>query len=264
MIKPLKELDKEYIKRQQELNEVEVITEANRLLAEKGQEDYDMLRSMGLHHNVQAAIELKGRKLDEEKLEKQYGKIYSVNDIKKIACRYALKFLRSDSYKGSVDAELMQKMREFSRDTGVELTPWSLQNNFYIMAPPNMFHLEDRPKPPVAVIPRGAIDYDPIVFYKIDEGHYRMIHQWGKDLSLWRAFVGWKYTHGFNYFLVWFSLIFLPMFTVLNWMAPSWYWLIPSVATAFLITVRRIAGAGENAEVDLWDGIWDNKIKPKL
>ena len=34
---------------------------------------------------------------------------------------------------------------------------------------------------------------DPVLFYKIDETHYRLIHQWGKEFTAWRRILGWRW-----------------------------------------------------------------------
>src|SRR5688572_25524669 len=82
MINPLTELQKEHQKNMDKLSEHTVITETNRLLSEKGQEDYDMLRDMGMHHNLKKVMDLKGKKIEIDKLEEKYGRVYTKEEIK--------------------------------------------------------------------------------------------------------------------------------------------------------------------------------------
>lgn len=264
MINPLEKLQQEHDKTKQALSEYTVITETNRLLAEKGQEDYEMLRSMGLHHNLQKVAEIKGKKIELEKLEQEYGNVFTRDEIKTIACRYALKFRRTDTYKGHVDPALMQKMREFSEQTGTELSPYNLQHRFYIMAPAKMFELRNEPGyvPP----PSPATLPEPIVFYQIDENNYRMIHQWGKDLSNWRAVMGWKYADEANYFSYWFILMFIPLFILLNFFLSDLLWtFVPSAVVAAAVAIGRCIVVSDNADKEFrpWGKMWENEFKPK-
>lgn len=255
MINPLKELQKEHEKNMGKLSEQTVITEATRLLAEKGQEDYQMLRDLGMHHNAQRALDIKGKKIEIDTLEQKYGKVYSKDEIKSIACRYALKFRRTDEYKGYVDPAILQKIRELAQETGDDISPSSLGHKFYILAPPSAFELQEEivePKP-----------RDPILFYQIGFAgtHYRAVHQWGSDMGWWRQLMGWKYAAEFNYFAYWLTIMFFTFFTVGMVISPSWFMVIPAIIFSFWIAMARLVN--EKHPQRNWDQIWENNIAPK-
>jgi len=254
MINPLKELQKEHQKNMDELSEKTVITETNRLLSEKGQEDYEMLKDLGMHHNVKKVMDLKGKKIEIDTLEQKYGRIYTRDEIKAIACRYALKFRRTDEYKGYVDPAIMQKIRELAAETGDQIDASALGRKFYILAPPAAFELKEE------IIERPR---DPILFYQIGYAgtHYRAVHQWGTDMGWWRQLMGWKYHSEGNYFQYWFALMFLIIFAFSVVLIPSWYVAIHSAVIAFCIAAARLTNE-EHPQRD-WDVIWENDIKPK-
>jgi hypothetical protein len=256
MINLLKELQKEHQKNMDKLSEQTVITETTRLLAEKGQEDHQMLRDLGLHHNAQRAIELKGKKIEIDTLEQKYGKVYTKEEIKTIACRYALKFRRTDEYKGYVDPTILQKIRELAKETGDDISPTSLGRKFYILAPPSAFELEEEIVEPV---PK-----DPIMFYQIGFSgtHYRAVYQWGSDMGWWRQLMGWKYANDLNYLIYWFTVVFLTVFIAGLITTPSWFMAIPAAIFGFWIAMGRLVN--EKHPHKNWDQIWDNNIAPKL
>jgi hypothetical protein len=255
MINPLKELQKEHEKNRQKLSEQTAITETHRLLSEKGEEDYQMLRDLGMHKNLQKVIDLKGKKIEIDKLEEKYGRIYTRDEIKAIACRYALKFRRTDQYKGYVDPAIMQKIRELAAETGDDINASALGQKFYILAPASEFELQELViEPP----PR-----DPILFYQIRYGgdEFRAVHQWGNDMSWWREFMGWKYNSEGNYFIYWLTLLFTIFFTFSAIVYPTWWMAIHSAIFAFCISMGRITN--EKKPFKSWEETWENEYKPK-
>lgn len=186
--------------RERDFSETTVISEANRLISEKGAEDYEILKQMGMHKNILKADELKGKKMELQALEEKYGGIFTIDEIKNLACRFRLRFLRSDNYTGHVDPEMFQKIKEFSKDYNIELRGTDFNYKFYILAPKEAFRLEKYPK-------------DPILFYKVDNEHYRMVHKWGADLTTWREAIGWKYQSVHTFMASW-AMIFYLMFLV--------------------------------------------------
>ncbi len=190
----VKELKKKADSNRTELSEQSAITETTRLIAEKGAEDYDMLKQMGMHSSVQQASEIHGRRMELENLEEKYGQVFSYTEIKDIACKYALKFLRSDMYKGPVEPVMIQKIKEFFKDSGIEANEAKMGYNFFVLAPPKTFALTDRPVP---------VPPDPILFYKLDERNYRLIHKWGADLTPWRRILGLKYISRRTFLAFW-------------------------------------------------------------
>lgn len=197
----VKELKNKANSQRARMNADSAITEAQRLIADKGAEDYNILCEMGMHKSVQKAQNDHGIKLELEELDKKYGEVYSVDEIKAIACRYALKFRRSDTYEGIVDPAMLQHIKQFFKDSGIEINGTTYGKKFFILAPPKTFKLEERPRPE----PK-----DPILFYKLDDRNYRLIFKWGEDLTFFRKVIGWKYRNVLNYWLTWLAVCMIP------------------------------------------------------
>jgi hypothetical protein len=246
------QLEKEaVIKREEDFSGLKALESTKQLLLEAGTADYQILRDMGMHRSIQRNIDLKGRKMELEKLEEQYGQIFTVDEIKNLACKYALKFLRSDEYSGEVDVEMLAKIKEFSKESGIDMNGAKLQYNFFILAPQAAFVLKNKPDP----IPR-----DPILFYRIDENHFRLIHKWGNDLSNWRRLIGWKYTNELTYIAYWFTITFLPLFFICMCIQPSLWLAIPAFVVATVFSVVRVNRDGKG-KFEKWSETWINNEK---
>lgn len=98
--------------------------------------------------------------------------IYDKEDIKKLAVKYRLRFLGTDQFKGKIpyDAIRAVKQREALSDKKIE--------SFRILAPSEMFSLED-------------CDKDPLLFAELNDGRYLFLHQWGGEVSWLRSIVNW-------------------------------------------------------------------------
>lgn len=93
--------------------------------------------------------------------------VFSLTEIRNIAIRYRLRFLDSGLFKGDVPYEAISKLKEAERKYKVKFS------EFKILAPASLFKLEDRNK-------------DPLLFARVSEQEYLLIHKWGKDLSGFR------------------------------------------------------------------------------
>lgn len=250
------QLIKETKIQRRELSTVDVITDVNRLLEEKGSADRSLLNAMGLDGNIKKAIELQGIKSELRKLEQQYEQIFTTEEIKSIACKYGLKFLRTDRFKGDVDTDLPRKVREFGQQHGIELNEGQLQYKFMILAPSKMFHLENTPKP--VRVPK-VVSRDPLLFYKVDDNRWALVHKWGKDLTWWRRLIGWKYTNPTTYWASWCSIGFLTTLLVLLTFWPSFFAIVPALIVGIISGCISISS--EKEEAMTWSDSWDEPYK---
>jgi hypothetical protein len=136
-------------------------------------------------------------------------RVFHVSQVKSICEKYKLRFLPSEFYCGELDKELPLKVSAFELNHGVTLNGkeeniwdsnfWDISRissiwramygltaekeepkvevkdkktptNAYIMAPKESFRLQAKPE-------------DPLLFYKINEEYFYLIHKWGNDLS---------------------------------------------------------------------------------
>lgn len=132
-------------------------------------EDNSVFYRLGLDKNI-----VKGKSIKTvaennlkgiEKFDKK--RVFHVSQIEKICNKYLLKFLPISHFRGEIDAELPQKVLNFELIYNENVS----QYNSYIIAPSKSFELEERPK-------------DPLLFYKINDEYYYLIHKWGNDLSI--------------------------------------------------------------------------------
>lgn len=248
-----KELQKEAIKRRKSVDiQVDIITSTNRLLEEKSAEDRQMIKNLGMGSTIDRAMEVKGRRLELAKIESREGQVFTIDEIKNISCKYALKFLRSDKYKGTVDAQLPQKIREFYKEKGrSEVCESDLHYRFYILAPQSAFNLQDKPDPPPT---------DPMMFYKIDENHYKLIHKWGADLTIWRRIVGWKFQSWINYTIFWMIAITACVYPVIWCFSTDLGLLLIPVVASLIWSIVGGASEGQGS-FDKWEKYWNSDMR---
>ena len=136
-------------------------------------EDNNVFYRLGLDKNIQAGRTIKA--ISDNNL-KEIGKfdskrVFHISQIEKICNKYMLKFLPIKYFCGEIDVDLPQKVLNFELIYGKSVS----EANSYIIAPQSSFKLEERPK-------------DPLLFYKINEEYYYLIHKWGNDLSIFNRF----------------------------------------------------------------------------
>jgi len=101
--------------------------------------------------------------INPELLEK--NRIFSVDDIKSICIDYRLRFLDSKYFKmEELPYDAVIAVKNLEKHLGEEV------KHLKIMGAAKFFKLEDRNK-------------DPLLFARIDETNYYLIHKWGKDFA---------------------------------------------------------------------------------
>lgn len=181
------------------------------------------LERMGITDSLKEGKSIKTRvnNLKEETLKFDQSIVFHISQIEKTCMKYYLRFLPTAYYKGTLDEQLPFKVATFELAHGVELYSSTKKNydnslydftsfrlpiydellgrtrvkkeepkpkvkNSFIMAPEESFNLEEKPK-------------DPLLFYKINDEYYYLIHKWGNDLSIGRrlksVLSGWKGNH---------------------------------------------------------------------
>lgn len=104
---------------------------------------------------------------------------FQFGQIKKVAIRYGLRFLPTFYFKGEIPSEAIFKIKSVQNQYQTKM------KEFYILAPDNMFKLKDR-------------NADPLLFVRLKNGNFGLIHQWGGDLSLWNRIKSWPMQNIFN------------------------------------------------------------------
>lgn len=100
------------------------------------------------------------------------NQIYTRQEIFVLCKRYRLRFLSTERYVGSIPDNLGAAIAQF-QDT-VKTTRSS---GYYICAPKEAF-VQSKP-------------IDPILFYRVAEDRFILVHKWGTDISWWRKVLVW-------------------------------------------------------------------------
>ncbi len=100
------------------------------------------------------------------------SRIFSLEDIRSSCIRYRLRFLPSGRFRGTIPHEAVHAVRRLEARAGHPV------HGFMIMAPAKRFQLCD-------------CDADPMLFVPLADGTFYLAHQWGREISPWRAALGW-------------------------------------------------------------------------
>ncbi len=158
------------------------IEEVKLLLENNAAEEIRTLKDTGFDFHIKKQEDYTERKINLENVNKQYeGQIYHINDIQKLCMDYRLRFLNSMYYKGSIPQDLGVKLVDFKKKHNLNFNTsiHSDTGKLFVLAPSKLFKLQDRPIP-----------LDPMLFYKVDNENYKLVHKWGNDLSPRRLILG--------------------------------------------------------------------------
>lgn len=96
------------------------------------------------------------------------NRIFSIDDIKAVCIAYRLRFLDTKFFKmEELPYDALIAVKELEQRVGSEIKATK------IAAPSSFFKLEDRHK-------------DPMLFARIDERNYYLIHKWGTDVAWYK------------------------------------------------------------------------------
>jgi hypothetical protein len=129
-----------------------------------------LLKELGID-----SYEMGRKRLEKRKMLLQTA--YSEEQIRNICIKYRLRCLPESLFKGHVDELVPQKKREFEQDFTEGMQEEVAQEEYRILAPGEMFRLT-------------IADKDPLLLYRFESKgayYYKLVHQWGGDLSKWRA-----------------------------------------------------------------------------
>lgn len=220
------------------------------LLLEASNEDARILRVMGRNSTMMQMENLVGSARELEDLEKEYGQVFEEEQIRDLAIRYRLRFLNSKNFIGKMDIQVTAKIKEFAKNYGISLNEANLEYNFYILAEPKAFALKTirvkRFENLKAALTNAFVD--PVLFYQVKPGIFVKVHKWGKDFTIYRRLLGYKWQNPntvrtFN-FCVHFGILslltatFLPS-ALINY--PILTLLLVSGLSALIATLRNLA-----------------------
>ncbi len=127
-------------------------------------------------------------------------KVFHISQIESICKKYHLRFLPTAFYKGNIDKDLPFKINQFEIAYNVRCK----SQDMYIIAPASSFKLQEKPK-------------DPLLFYKINDEYFYLVHKWGNDLSVFRRALPFLSMTIVNLLLLYLLLAFI----LFNFMPPQ-------------------------------------------
>lgn len=244
--------------KKKDMEVMDSVKEVILLLAGEESEDTRILRSLSENSELSRVERITQTALEIEKLESSYtGDVYTLEQIKKLAIDYRLRFLCSRYFTGKFDVEVAAKIKEFSKENNISMNEYQLKNNFFILGPKEVFDIKDEkyvnPKP-----------LDPVLFYKLDDNHYRLIHKWGNDFTILRYLEGFKWKSFWNYFWV-MMFAFFPIFSFIVGLTTTPSELKLSIGTivfniiaVFIFTISFVHFKYTRKKTDdFWDAIPD-------
>ena len=179
---------------------------AQALLREQGERENQLIQQLGMHRSL---LQIRDAR-QHRRLNKQFqGEVYHVNDIRQVCIDYRMRMLPSYRYHGPIDPEFGPKLNRFQK--AHNLTATELEHDFFVVAPAETFDLEKRQRPLV----------DPLLLYRIDHQHYKMVHQWGGDLHPLRYLAAWRHRSLTNMTLYWTLFTFLTTLVLFGLLAES-------------------------------------------
>jgi len=106
------------------------------------------------------------------------NKIYHIDQIKKVAIDYRLRFLDLKYFKNKLPEEATAAIQELEKTHDTKL------GAFKIMAPSVLFRLEKTD--------------DPLLFVPLGNNYYYLVHKWGNDLHPFRKLLMWPFKNIWN------------------------------------------------------------------
>jgi hypothetical protein len=244
-----KELEKVSNEDKQKFN-LDPIKEVKLLLAGESSEDARILRGLSQNSQFNRIENMRGKQIELENLEKDYdGKVYTKAQIETLCIDYHLRFLQSRFYTGAYDVQVAAKIKEFAKSTLAPIDEITLGRRYFVMAPQEMFSLNTEKYVSKAELRRQA---DPAIFYQIDENHYRLVHKWGSDFTIFRLIEGFRWKSWWSH--QWFNTIMIaPIVTAL------WFLCFEAPAAQFEIHPilnTLVIGAFSFISALLFFGVW--------
>lgn len=163
------------------LNSEMFVSEVKQLMEGTAQKERDILKEIGLGHNIIESEKQTEALIGFKSLEKEFdGEVYTISQIKYLALKYNLKFLPTKLFQGAVAPELGAVLVRFKEKHN--LSEWDVKQKFYILAPEKMFKLVPKP-------------IDPLLFYRVEDRRfnepvYKLVHKWGNDFTIARRISG--------------------------------------------------------------------------
>jgi hypothetical protein len=192
------DLEKKLIEENRRLTTPKELLLINEYDKHAGLVDNEVLSRIGLNKQIKTGKRVKEDVSRLQKMAHKYNqeRVFHISQIESICKKYHLRFLSAIHYNGIIDDRLPEKITNFEVAYGDKCDEF----NTLIVAPKGSFNLEKKPK-------------DPLMFYRINNEYYYLIHKWGNDLNIFRRLLPLLSNPWFSVVIV--SLVFtLPLLLI--------------------------------------------------
>jgi len=144
--------------------------------------EVDSLENDELVDTLLKGLGIESWRLQQQRLERRQRMmqgVYSEQQIEQLCIKYRLRCLSVDLFRGEIDEAVPQKKQAFEQEFEEVMQEAVKPGDYRIVAPSEMFALK-------------PARLDPLLMYQFQMGeayYYKLVHQWGGDLSPWRALV---------------------------------------------------------------------------
>lgn len=214
------ELEKKTKEKELVLEQASFLSNVKQLLDSEEQRDLTLVQNAFPNSTKSLVLEERSKMLKVNRLEDQFeGSVYTHSQIKDICMKYRLRFLSSGLFKGEVPFEAIVAIKEKIKNPKLkfleDLSRRELTNNLFVVAPSEMFKLQDgneNKKERIRIEKlRKIAAKDPALFLRLDESHYLFIKEWGNSFSPMRRILGaltaknslWR----FYFVLAWIAIV---------------------------------------------------------
>lgn len=247
-------------KRKQDTETNGVLKEAQKLLENDRNRDVDMIQKIAPNCALSQMNDERGKIIELERHENFYaGNVFSYDQIIDLGVKYRLKFLPASKFTGYIDPAAIVEIRDMEKcikksmtekqaakmnisleeyvtqygESNFSIDDSELRRNFFILAPASMFKLNKKDA--------WQMQKDPVMFYRIDDNHYRLIRKWGSDFSVLRRVKGFvtksEMRQRFFVFILPLIIISLTLSVFIDW-----WWALMNL----LCLIPLLAGEYEN------------------
>ncbi len=219
-------LREQLTKEDEKLSKNDPVIEAQKLLMSHEEDKNKVLRDLGMSREIDEKADVMSKALLRKEFREKFGPgIVTLDEIQKVCLDYHLRLLPSDLYAGKTDKLLAGEVLNFCKKNN--LTP--NRATFYVLAPPSLFRLTTTEgKTWMQAMRERAKDPDPVLFYRIDQEHYRIVHAWGNDFTLLRRLVAFPLRNEWTMAITAAMLMFTVLFCVAS---IFWYIKMPVALT---------------------------------
>lgn len=192
------------------------VQDVKSLMAADSVKERTNLKEIGLGFSIIKAEEKLGVDLERKAFESELGaKTFSESEVKELCLKYDLRLLSTKFFVGAIEPSVGADLTNFLEKNAINAR--HVGNDFFVMAPPSAFMLQDMPAPPA---PQNV---DPVLFYRVRprdvsskeaKPYYVLVKKWGNDFTVGRLVLGWMKRSPQNSF-AWQAVIFSLVLTAL-------------------------------------------------